>query len=208
MPFRVPWRRQESESDGSRTRVGARADGTDPGSVAPNPDGCEAAVAEACVLEGAEPICASLPNAPSTYFLHKTQQQKATTRSKWRHRDDELRPRFSGSGMTTTRSMSRARCGRSSAVREIGSPAARSSDCGRDGPEGRRAQTGLGHHHPRARGGRAAGRSRRPPVCGDATQSAGGRGLHLVLNALEQAIYERREAGLADLVHHSDGGTQ
>ena len=29
-----------------------------------------------------------------------------------------------------------------------------------------------------------------------------------VLDALEQAIYERREAGLADLVHHSDRGTQ
>jgi transposase InsO family protein len=29
-----------------------------------------------------------------------------------------------------------------------------------------------------------------------------------VLDALDQAIYERREAGLADLVHHSDRGTQ
>ena len=29
-----------------------------------------------------------------------------------------------------------------------------------------------------------------------------------VLDALEQAIYDRREAGLADLVHHSDRGTQ
>jgi transposase InsO family protein len=29
-----------------------------------------------------------------------------------------------------------------------------------------------------------------------------------VLDALEQAIYERREAGLTDLVHHSDHGTQ
>jgi len=29
-----------------------------------------------------------------------------------------------------------------------------------------------------------------------------------VLDALEQAIYERREAGLRDLVHHSDRGTQ
>ena len=29
-----------------------------------------------------------------------------------------------------------------------------------------------------------------------------------VLDALEQAIYERREAGLDDLVHHSDRGTQ
>jgi hypothetical protein len=29
-----------------------------------------------------------------------------------------------------------------------------------------------------------------------------------VLDALEQAIYERRETGLADLVHHSDRGTQ
>ena len=29
-----------------------------------------------------------------------------------------------------------------------------------------------------------------------------------VLDALEQAIYERRDTGLADLVHHSDRGTQ
>ena len=29
-----------------------------------------------------------------------------------------------------------------------------------------------------------------------------------VLDALEQAIYERRDAGVADLVHHSDRGTQ
>jgi transposase InsO family protein len=31
---------------------------------------------------------------------------------------------------------------------------------------------------------------------------------NFVLDALEQAIYERREAGLADLVHHSDRGSQ
>ena len=29
-----------------------------------------------------------------------------------------------------------------------------------------------------------------------------------VLDALEQAIYDRRDAGVADLVHHSDRGTQ
>jgi putative transposase len=40
---------------------------------------------------GVEPICAVLPIAPSTYFLHRTQQQTPTTRSPRRHRDDELR---------------------------------------------------------------------------------------------------------------------
>jgi putative transposase len=40
---------------------------------------------------GVEPICAVLPIAPSTYFLHKVQQQKPTKRSKRRQRDDHLR---------------------------------------------------------------------------------------------------------------------
>jgi transposase InsO family protein len=40
---------------------------------------------------GVEPICAVLPIAPSTYFLHKAQQQKPTTRSARQRRDDELR---------------------------------------------------------------------------------------------------------------------
>ena len=30
---------------------------------------------------GVEPICAVLPIAPSTYFVHKAQQQDPTTRS-------------------------------------------------------------------------------------------------------------------------------
>ena len=38
-----------------------------------------------------EPICAVLPIAPSTYFLHKAQQQDPTTRSTRQRRDDELR---------------------------------------------------------------------------------------------------------------------
>jgi len=40
---------------------------------------------------GVEPICAVLPIAPSTYFLHKTWQQAPATRSARRQRDDELR---------------------------------------------------------------------------------------------------------------------
>jgi putative transposase len=40
---------------------------------------------------GVEPICAVLPIAPSTYFLHKTWQQAPTRRSKRRQRDDALR---------------------------------------------------------------------------------------------------------------------
>ena len=40
---------------------------------------------------GIESICAVVPIAPSTYFLHKVQQQEPTTRSKRRQRADELR---------------------------------------------------------------------------------------------------------------------
>jgi transposase InsO family protein len=42
-------------------------------------------------IYGVEPICAVLPITPSTYFLHKAQQEKLTTRSKRRQHDDELR---------------------------------------------------------------------------------------------------------------------
>jgi putative transposase len=40
---------------------------------------------------GVEPICAVLPIAPSTYFLHKARQQDPTTRSARERRDDELK---------------------------------------------------------------------------------------------------------------------
>jgi hypothetical protein len=40
---------------------------------------------------GVEPICAVLPIAPSTYFLHKAHQQDATTRSARARQDDALR---------------------------------------------------------------------------------------------------------------------
>jgi putative transposase len=40
---------------------------------------------------GVEPICAQLPIAPSTYFLHKAQQQDPTRRSARQRADDERR---------------------------------------------------------------------------------------------------------------------
>jgi putative transposase len=40
---------------------------------------------------GVEPICATLPIAPSTYFLHKAQQADPRRRSARAQRDDELR---------------------------------------------------------------------------------------------------------------------
>ena len=40
---------------------------------------------------GVEPICAVLPIAPSTYFLHKARAHDAATRSARARRDDELR---------------------------------------------------------------------------------------------------------------------
>ena len=59
---------------------------------------------------------------------------------------------------------------------------------------------------------------RPPPVCGSLRVGVGDAASRLgdaaslatdfVLDALEQAIYDRRGAGIADLVHHSDRGTQ
>jgi len=40
---------------------------------------------------GVEPICAVLPIAPSTYFLHQAQRRDPEQRSARAHRDDELR---------------------------------------------------------------------------------------------------------------------
>jgi putative transposase len=40
---------------------------------------------------GVEPICAVLPIAPATYFLHKAQRQDSAKRSARTRRDDELR---------------------------------------------------------------------------------------------------------------------
>jgi putative transposase len=42
-------------------------------------------------LYGVEPICGVLPIAPSTYFLHKAQQQDVTKRAARARRDAELR---------------------------------------------------------------------------------------------------------------------
>jgi len=40
---------------------------------------------------GVEPICATLPIAPLTYFLHKARQADPSRRSARAQRDDELR---------------------------------------------------------------------------------------------------------------------
>ena len=42
-------------------------------------------------LFGVEPICAVLPIAPSTYFLHKAQQHDPTIRSVRERCDEELK---------------------------------------------------------------------------------------------------------------------
>ena len=47
------------------------------------------------------------------------------------------------------------------------------------GLRGREPGPGVGHHHAARRRRRAAGRSRRPPVYGDAAEPALGRGLHV-----------------------------
>jgi putative transposase len=129
---------------------------------------------------GVEPICAVLPIAPSTYFLHKAQQQEPGIRSARAQRDDELRAAIQRvwdehqqvyGPRKVWRQLRRegwrvARCTVERLMRAMGL----------QGAVRGRAWVIMTHADA---GGRPARRSRRPPVCGDAAQSAVGRGLYL-----------------------------
>jgi putative transposase len=192
---------------------------------------------------GVEPICAVLPIAPSTYFLHKTQQQDPATRSARRRRDDELRVaiqrvwdeneqvygprkvwkqlRREGRGV--------ARCTVERLMRAMG---LRGVSRGRAWMLTTRADTAAERPADLVDRRFTATRPNQLWVA-DFTYAATWRGFvyvafvidvfarrivgwrvsaslrtDFVLDALEQAIYDRCGAGAADLVHHSDRGTQ
>lgn len=192
---------------------------------------------------GVEPICAVLPIAPSTYFLHKAQQQDPTIRSVRERRDEELKvaiqriwdanhqvygPRKIWNELRRE-GRRVARCTVERLMRELGLKGAvrgrafiitTRSDAAADRPADlvdRRF---------------TATRPNQLWVA-DFTYVATWRGFvyvafvidvfarrivgwrvsgslrtDFVLDALEQAIYERCGAGVTDLVHHSDRGTQ
>ena len=192
---------------------------------------------------GVEPICRVLPIAPSTYFRHKLLAQDPSRRSVRAVRDDVLR-----AILRQIYDENHRVYGPRKVWRQMGREGLRVARCTRpapdagDGPGRRVTRARVDDHDPGAAGGAAAQRSRRPPLRGDATESAVGGGLHLratwrgfvyvafvidvfarrivgwrvsaslatdfVLDALEQAIYDRCGATTTGLVHHSDRGTQ
>jgi transposase InsO family protein len=192
---------------------------------------------------GVEPICAVLPIAPSTYFVHKAQQAAPTTRSTRRQRDDALRAAIQRvwddndqvyGPRKVWKQLRReghrvARCTVERVMRAMGL---------RGVSRGRAWVTTT---RPDAAGERPADlvdrqfAATRPNQLwvADLTYVATWRGFvyvafvidvfarrivgwrvsaslrtDFVLDALEQAIYDRRGDGVADLVHHSDRGTQ
>jgi transposase InsO family protein len=192
---------------------------------------------------GVEPICAVLPIAPSTYFVHKAQQAAPTTRSTRRQRDDALRAAIQRvwddndqvyGPRKVWKQLRReghrvARCTVERVMRAMGL---------RGVSRGRAWVTTT---RPDAAGERPADlvdrqfAATRPNQLwvADLTYVATWRGFvyvafvidvfarrivgwrvsaslrtDFVLDALEQAIYDRCGAGVDDLVHHSDRGTQ
>ena len=192
---------------------------------------------------GVEPICAVLPIAPSTYFLHQVQQRDASRRSDRSQRDDELRvaiqrvwdeheqvygPRkvwkqLRRDGVTV------ARCTVERLMHTMG---LRGTSRGRAWRVTTQADAAAGRPADLVDRQFTATRPNQLWIA-DFTYVATWRGFvyvafvidvfarrivgwrvsaslatDFVLDALEQAIYERRGAGVEDLVHHSDRGTQ
>src|SRR5688500_11110887 len=192
---------------------------------------------------GVEPICAVLPIAPSTYFLHKARHQDAAKRSARARRDDELRsaiqrvwdanPQVYGP-RKVWKQLRRdgwrvARCTVERLMREMGL---------RGAVRGRAWQITTHADPAAARPTDLVDRqftATRPNQLwvADFTYVATWRGFvyvafvidvfarrivgwrvsaslrtDFVLDALEQAIYDRCGTGVNDLVHHSDRGTQ
>lgn len=192
---------------------------------------------------GVEPICAVLPIAPSTYFLHKAQQHDATKRSARRRRDEDLRTAIQRvwdanqqvyGARKVWRQLQRdgwrvARCTVERLMRAMGLTGAVR---GRAWVITTRADTAA--HRPADLVDRHFTATRPNQLwVADFTYVATWRGFvyvafvidvfarrivgwrvsaslrtDFVLDALEQAIYERCGEGLTNLVHHSDRGTQ
>jgi putative transposase len=192
---------------------------------------------------GVEPICAVLPIAPSTYFVHKTQQAAPTTRSKRRQRDNELRAAIQRvwddndqayGPRKVWKQLRReghrvARCTIERVMRAMG---LRGVSRGRAWVTTTRADAAAERPADLVDRRFAATRPNQLWVA-DFTYVATWRGFvyvafvidvfarrivgwrvsaslrtDFVLDALEQAIYDRRGAGTTDLIHHSDRGTQ
>jgi len=195
------------------------------------------------VTYGVEPICAVLPIAPSTYFLHKTQQQEPSTRSQRRQRDDELRAAIQRIWDDNQQVYGPRKVWKQ--LRREGIDAARCTverlmrDMGLRGVvRGRAWQVTTQSDPAAARPADLVERrftATRPNQLwvADFTYVATWRGFvyvafvidvfarrivgwrvsaslrtDFVLDALEQAIYDRGRATINDLVHHRDRGTQ
>jgi transposase InsO family protein len=194
-------------------------------------------------IYGVEPICAVLPIAPSTYFLHKAQHATPTTRSTRRLRDDDLRAAIQRvwdaheqvyGPRKVWRQLRRdghhvARCTVERLMRAMG---LRGVSRGRAWIVTTRPAAGAERPADLVDRQFTATRPNQLWVA-DFTYVATWRGFvyvafvidvfarrivgwrvsaslatDFVLDALEQAIYDRCGAGLDNLVHHSDRGTQ
>ena len=192
---------------------------------------------------GVEPICAVLPIAPSTYFLHKARQGDATKRSGRARRDDELRPAIqriwdANHHVYGARKMWKqlrreghdvARCTVERVMRAMG---LRGASRGRAWVITTRSEARTDRPGDLVERRFAATRPNQLWVA-DFTYVATWHGFvyvafvidvfarrivgwrvspslatNFVLDALEQAIYDRCGAGATDLIHHSDRGTQ
>jgi putative transposase len=192
---------------------------------------------------GVEPICAVLPIAPSTYFLHKAQQRNPATRSARAQRDDELRVAIRRVWDANHQVYGPKKVWKE--LRREGRRVARCTvarlmrDMGLRGVSRGRAwvittQTDAAAERPADLVDRQFVATRPNQLwVADFTYVATWHGFvyvafvidvfarrivgwrvsaslrtDFVLDALEQAIYERCGVGATDLVHHSDRGTQ
>jgi transposase InsO family protein len=192
---------------------------------------------------GVEPICAVLPIALSTYFLHKARQAEPARRSARAQRDDDLRAAIQRvwdahhqvyGPRKVWKQLQRegvrvARCTVERLMRAMG---LRGAVRGRAWMVTTRSEAGVDRPADLVERRFTATRPNQLWVA-DFTYVATWRGFvyvafvidvfarrivgwrvssslrtDFVLDALEQAIYDRRGDGAADLVHHSDRGTQ
>jgi putative transposase len=194
-------------------------------------------------LFGVEPICAVLPIAPSTYFLHKAQQQAPANRSARAQRDDELRVAIQRvwdeneqvyGPRKVWKQLRRDgyRVARCTVERLMGAMGLRGTSRGRAWVVTTRADTAADRPTDLVERRFEATRPNQLWVA-DFTYVATWQGFvyvafvidvfarrivgwrvaaslrtDFVLDALEQAIYDRCGTGVDDLVHHSDRGTQ
>src|SRR5512134_596977 len=183
---------------------------------------------------GVEPICAVLPIAPSTYFLRKAQQVDATRRSARVRRDDERRAAIQRvwdendqvyGPRKVWRQLRRdgvrvARCTVERLMRDMG---LRGVGRGRAWKITTQSEATSARATDLVDRQFAATRPNQLWVADFvyvafvidvfARRIVGWRvsaslATDFVLDALEQAIYDRRGTGVEDLVHHSDRGTQ